>query len=195
MRAFACPITKEFFEYPEDSEFLVYVRRYNSTKRLIYVGKSVHKAWEMYQSIKLFKQDFRYLMFSLPGMGEQLIKKKGGKEMRPLSQQRPNRERPAIKYNGVALGPYREVPVTLSEEMKRFCKSNAVGQSKLYQMLLSDFFSKTYEEQKEIINKSEETLNFRRRQDASPEELERIDILAATKVKKSESITLEDDLL
>jgi hypothetical protein len=192
MRAFACPITKEFFEYPNNCEFYVYSRKSNSPKRLIYVGKNVNKAWELYQSIKLFKMDFKYLYFcdiAAYSGEQQLIKKKSGTDARPLHA-RSLAKRSSVNYLGKSVGPFRDVPKTLATEMRIFCRANSLGESKLYQILIAELFSYDLTKVREIIKSYESKLHDRKLQDATTQEQERIEILGEIEAKKE-----EDDLL
>ena len=49
------------FDYPEGAIFSVYIRRSNCRKRLIYCGKDIHQAVEVFSYARVYKLDRKYI--------------------------------------------------------------------------------------------------------------------------------------
>lgn len=196
MRSFACPITKDFFEYPDNCIFKVYARKSNSIKKLIYVGTDVNKAWKYYLSIKLFKKDYRYLVFTLPySSDEQSLKRASGTDPRPLNK-KISRASKYPKLKGCSFGPIRDVPPSLVAELKTYCQSVLIGEKRIIELLLSEFLSKPVDARGQILVECQRLLDAYLLQDGGEriqEYLERREDLKA--IREEENNKHEDDLL
>jgi hypothetical protein len=136
--------------------FLVYIRRSNGKSKPIYTGLIPSKAFELYHSLKIFKNDRKYLMikregreskiYSLAGTDEK-IKSHLGYKIKPNFEQK-------------LLQNITGTPVTCFTTFKAMAETHQnMSVNKLIPLLICNFISLTHNDQIGLINSSLEIIS------------------------------------
>ena len=80
MKEYLCPITRTYFNYPENAIFKIYVRRTNCPKKLLKVTDCPKEACQAYLGVKVYSGDKAYIFAN----GEKIVHR-NGKDIKPYS--------------------------------------------------------------------------------------------------------------
>lgn len=109
-------IANKVLEFPAKTVFTVYVRRSNCNKKVIYTGTDINKALNIFHSFKVFKKDYKYLMYSELGL-EHIIYRNVGEGKRPPMQgkrERSNHLRKRMQIESIPLSLWQAFETKLT---------------------------------------------------------------------------------